>query len=80
MSSCTISERKLSNCSRKDESWEDSCCHTRCASVLEGGGEGGGGGRREEGREVETRDENGGKGKGGREKGERWGKREILYI
>ena len=40
----------------------------------------GGGGRREEGREVETRDENGGRGKGGREKGERWGKREILYI
>ena len=39
-----------------------------------------GGGRREEGREVETRDENGGGGKGGREKGERWGKREILYI
>ena len=77
MSSCTISERKLSNCSRKDESWEDSCCHTRCASVLEGGG---GGGRREEGREVETRDENGGRGKGGREKGERGGKREILYI
>ena len=76
MSSCTISERKLSNCSRKDESWEDSCCHTRCASVLEGGGGVGGGG----GREVETRDENGGKGKGGREKGERWGKREILYI
>ena len=76
MSSCTISERKLSNCSRKAESLEDSCCHTRSASVLGGwekrGGEGRGKGG---GREGERRERKGGEWRG-REKEER---KVILY-
>ena len=74
MSSCTISERKLSNCSRKDESWEDSCCHTRCASVLEGRG------GREGRKEGRWKREMKMGGREGERKGKDGDKREILYI
>lgn len=60
LSSSTISERKLSNCSRRTESWEERCIHTRCASVL---GKKGMEGEREEerkgGRGKERRKERG---------------------